>query len=96
MPIQTDREKESNRSDTVIKNIQEKRYPLIDIFIPNIKNTSVKATEELSSYKDLEIEIERLWETKETKIPVFYRSPGTNKERVRVKYPTDPGLHQNT
>ena len=58
MPIQTDREIKANRPDIVIKDKQEKSCLLIDMSIPTEKNTSVKVTEKLSKYKDLEIEIE--------------------------------------
>ena len=55
MPIQTDREIKANRPDIVIKDKQEKSCLLIDMFIPTEKNSSVKVTEKLSKYKDLEI-----------------------------------------
>ena len=58
--MQTDREIKASRPDTVIKDKQEKSCLLIDMPIPTEKNTSVKVTEELSKYKDLEIEIERM------------------------------------
>ena len=60
MPIQTDREIKANRPDIVIKDQQEKSCLLIDMSIPTETNTSVKVTEKLSKYKDLEIEIERI------------------------------------
>ena len=44
MPIQTDCEMKANRLDIVIKNKQEKRCLLIDMFIHTEKNTSVKVT----------------------------------------------------
>ena len=69
MPIQRDRVIEANRPDVVIKNKQEKSRLLIDISIPTEKNTSVKVTEKLSKYKDLEIKVERMW-GKATTIPV--------------------------
>ena len=70
MPIQRDRVIEANRPDVVIKNKQEKSRLLIDISIPTEKNTSVKVTEKLSKYKDLEIKVERMWGMKATTVPV--------------------------
>ena len=37
--------------------------------IPTAKNTSVKVTERLSKYKDLEIKVERIWGIKAITIP---------------------------
>ena len=80
MPIQTDREIEANRPDIVIKDKQEKSCLLIDMSIPTEKNTSVKVTEKLSKYKDLEIEIERMWGMKATTIPVVIGALGLIKK----------------
>ena len=44
MPIQTDGEMKANRLDIVIKNKQEKRCLLIDMFSHTEKNTSLKVT----------------------------------------------------
>ena len=70
MPIQTDHEMKTNRPDIVIKNKQEKSCLPVDMSIPTEKNPSVKVTEKLSKYKDLEIEVERMWGMKATTIPV--------------------------
>ncbi|KXJ16764.1 uncharacterized protein LOC110235072 [Exaiptasia diaphana] len=70
MPIQTDREIKANRPDIVVKNKKEKTCLLIDMSIPTERNTSVKTSEKLSKYKDLEIEIQRMWGMKTTTIPV--------------------------
>ena len=71
MQIQTDREKNANRPDLVIKNKEEKRCLLIDVPSPLKRiNSSVKVKEKLSKYKDLEIEIERMWGIKATTIPL--------------------------
>ena len=80
MPIQTDREIKANRPDIVIKDKQEKSCLLIDMSIPTEKNTSVKVTEKLSEYKDLEIEIERMWGMKGTTIPVVIGALGLIKK----------------
>ena len=57
----------ANRPDIILKSKGEKSCLLIDITIPTDKNISTKVTEKLSKYKDLEIEIERMWGMK-TKI----------------------------
>ena len=80
MPIETDREIKANRPDIVIKEKQEKSCLLIDISISTEKNTSVKATEKLSKYKDPEIEIERMWGMKATTIPVVIGALGLIKK----------------
>ena len=80
MPLQTGRENKANRPNIVIKDKQEKSYLLINMSIPTEKNTSVKVTEELSKYKDLEIEIERMWGMKATTIPVVIGAPGLIKK----------------
>ena len=80
MRIQTDREIKANRPDIVIKNKQEKSCLIIDMSIPTEKNTSVKVTEKLSKYKDLEIEIERMWGMKATTIPVVIGALGLIKK----------------
>ena len=80
MPIQTDREIKANRPDIVIKDKREKSCLLNDVSIPTEKNTSVKVTEKLSKYKDLEIEIERMRGMKATTIPVVIGALGLIKK----------------
>ena len=58
MPIHTDRTIAANRPDTELKNKRDKTCLLIDMTIPLDTNTSVKTTEKLTKYKDLEIEVE--------------------------------------
>ena len=82
MPIQTDREIKANRLEIVIKDKQEKSCLLIDMSIPTEKNTTVKVTEKLSKYKDLEIEIERMWGMKTTTIPVVIGALGLIKKKA--------------
>ncbi len=44
--------------------------------IPSERNISVKITEKLSKYKDLEIEINRMWGMKTTITPVVIGALG--------------------
>ena len=91
VPIQTDLEIKANRPDIVIKDKQEKSCLLIDMSIPTEKNTSVKVTEKLSKYKDLEIEIERMWGMKATTIPVVIGALGLIKKGLEKYTKQIPG-----
>jgi len=71
MPIQTDREIMANRPDIIIKDQKENKCWLIDISIPSERNVAVKEVEKLSKYKDLEIEIQRMWGMQTSVIPVI-------------------------
>ena len=53
-----------------MKDNEKRTCLLIDMPIPNEKNTSLKTVEKLSKNKDLEIEIEKTWELKTTTVPV--------------------------
>ena len=80
MSIHTDREISANRPDIVLKNNQDKKCTLIDVAIPSDKNTSNKVSEKLSKYKDLEIEITRMWQMKTEIIPVVVGALGVIKK----------------
>ena len=71
MPIHTDRKITANRPDIVIKDRKTKTCKFIDMAVPPDRNTSVKVTEKLSKYKDLEIETSRMWGMRTETIPVI-------------------------
>ena len=80
MPIQTDREITANRPDIVVKDKVNKTCLLIDMSVPTERNISIKTMEKLSKYKDLEIEIERMWGLKATTVPVIIGALGLIKK----------------
>ena len=43
---------------------RKKTFLLIDMSVPNDNNLSVKEYNKISKYKDLEIEIEKMWHLK--------------------------------
>ena len=60
--IITDRKILANRPN--IHDRKSKSCVLIDVSIPDDKNNALKEAEKISKYKDLEIEIKRMWNEK--------------------------------
>jgi len=66
---------------------------LIDVTISGDRNVIKKEAEKNSKYKDLTIEIQRMWNVKARVIPVIIRATGTISKSFR-KYVRDiPGNH---
>ena len=85
------KEVKANRPDIVVKNEEERTCQHIEISIPTESNTSIKLTEKLSKYKDLEIEIEGLWGMKTTTIPVILGALGLIKKGMEKYISKIPG-----
>ena len=65
--------------------------------IPLDTNTSVKTTEKLSKYKDLEIEVERMWGLKTTTVQVVMEALSTIKndmENYSNKIPGNINIYE--
>ena len=84
MLIHSDRTKAVNRPDIVLKTI------------PLDTNTSVKTTEKLTKYKDLEIEVERMWGLKTTTVTVMGTLGTIKKDMENRILPKNPWQHQHT
>ena len=82
MPVLTDRDIKANRPGIVVKDKKEKRCMFIDIAVSSESNTLAKFTEKLSKYKDLEIEVSRMWDMKTETIPVVRWSPDKVTSRI--------------
>lgn len=74
--IQTDRTIKANRPDIVVRDKKLKTCQIIDVAIPQDRNTSLKTFEKLSKYKDLDIELEKSWKVKTKTIPVIIGALG--------------------
>ena len=70
MAVQTDRHLGANRRDIIIKDKVNSTCKLIDMTAPCDQNVSIKEMEKKSNYKDLEIEIQRMWKMKTEVIPI--------------------------
>ena len=91
MPIHTERTIAANRPDIVLKNKKDKTCLLIDMTISLDTNTLFKTTEKLTKYKDLEIEVERMWGLKTTTVPVVMGALGTIKKDMQSYSSKIPG-----
>jgi len=65
MAVQTDRHISANRPDIIFKDNMNSTCKLIDMTVPCDKNVSSKEIEKKSKYKNLEIEIQRMWKRKQ-------------------------------
>jgi hypothetical protein len=91
MPITTDREIKANRPDIVIKDHNNKTCLLIDMTIPSDRNVGLKEFEKLSKYKDLELEIQRMWAMSTCVIPVVIGALGTIRTGMNKQVSKIPG-----
>ena len=76
-PIRTDRIIQANKSDIIMKYKQNKTCQLS---VRSDNNISAKEFEKLSKYKDLEIEIAKMWKMKTKTIPVIVGALGIIKK----------------
>ena len=74
--IHTDRTIKANRPDLIIKDKKTKKCLLIDVAVPADKNVTIKEFEKRSKYKDLEIEIQRMWKMETEVLPVVIGALG--------------------
>ena len=75
----------------IIKHKQNKTCQLIDMGVSADSNISAKEFEKLSKYKNLEIEIAKMWKVKTKTIPVIVGALGMIKKGTQ-KYVTEiPG-----
>lgn len=91
--VQTDREVLANRPDIIIKNKQKKTCILIDVSVPSDRNVVQKEAEKKLKYKNLSIEIQRMWNMKCFVIPVIIGATGTVTRGLRKYLELIPGKH---
>ena len=82
MPFNTDRTITANRPDIIVKDSVRSTCKLIDMTVPTDRNIALKEVEKKSKYKykDLELEIQRMWHMKTAVIHVVVRALGTVKK----------------
>jgi hypothetical protein len=66
---------------------------LLDVAIPGDRNVIKKEAEKILKYKDLTVEIQRMWNVKTRVIPVTIGTTGTISKSLRKCTSTIPGNH---
>ena len=92
--IQTDRTIPNNKSDIIIRDNGKGTCMLIDVAISGDRNVIKKEAEKILKYKDLTIEIERMWNVKTEVIAVIIGATGTISELFRKYVSNIPGKHE--
>ena len=82
MPVNTDRIITANRPDIIVKDSMNSTCKLIDITVTSDRNIALKEIEKKSKYKDLELEIQRMWHMKTVLVPVVVGAFGTVKKEM--------------
>jgi len=89
--VQTDRTSLNNKPDIIIRDNEKGTCMLIDVAISGDRNVIKKEAETILKYKDLTIEIQRMWNVKTKVIPVITRATGTISKSFRKYVSNIPG-----
>jgi hypothetical protein len=92
--VQTDRTVPNNRADIIIQDNEKGTCMLIDVAISGDRNKIKREAEKILKYKDLTVEIQRMWNVKTRVIPVIIGATGTNSKSFRKYVSNIPGNHE--
>jgi hypothetical protein len=86
--VQTDRTIPNNKPDIINRDNEKRTCILIEVAILGDRNVIKKEAEKIIKYKDLTIEIQRMWNVKTRVISVIIGATGTISKSFR-KYVSD-------
>ena len=92
--MQTDRTIPNNKRDVIIRDNEKGTCRLIDVAISGDRNVVKKEAEKILKYKDLTIEIQRMWNVQTNVIPVIIGATGTISKSFRKYVSNIPGKHE--
>jgi hypothetical protein len=92
--VQTDRNILNSKPDIIIRDNERTTCMLIDVAISGDRNVIKKEAEKILKYKDLTIEIQRMWNVKTKVIPVIIGATGTISKSFRIYVSNIPGNHE--
>jgi len=92
--VQTDRTVSNNKPDIIIRDKEKGTCVLIDVAGSGDRNVIKKEAEKILKYKDLTIEIERMWNVKTKVISIIIGATGTISKSFRKYVSNIPGKHE--
>jgi len=92
--VQTDRTIPNNKPDIIICDNEKGTCMLIDVAISGDRNLIKKEAKKILKYKDLTIEIQRMWNVKTKVVPVIIGATGTISKSFRKYVSSIPGKHE--
>jgi len=92
--VQTDRTIPNNKPDIIISDNEKGTRVLIDVAISGDRNVIKKEAEKILKYKDLTIEIQRMWNVKTKVIPVIIGATGAISDSFRKYVSNIVGKHE--
>jgi len=92
--IQTDRTIPNKKPDIIISDNEKGTPMLIDVVISEDRNVTKKEAEKILKYKDLTIEIQRMWNVKTKVILVKIGATGTISKSFRKYVSNITGKHE--
>jgi len=92
--VQTGRTIPNTELDIIIRDNEKGTCILIDVAISGDRNVIKKEAQKILKYKDLTIEIQRMWNAKTRVIPVIMDATGTISKSIRKYVSNIPGNHE--
>jgi len=91
--VQTHRTIHNNKPDIIIRNNEKGTCMLIDVAVSGDRNVIQKEAKKILKYKDLTVEIQRIWNVKTKMITVIIGATGTISKSFRKYVRNIPGKH---
>jgi hypothetical protein len=92
--VQTERTIRFNKPHIIICDNEKGKCMLIDAAISGDRNVIKKEAEKILKYKDLILELQRMWNVKTNVIPVIIGATGTISNSFRKYVSNIPGKHK--
>ena len=84
----------NNKPDIIIRDNEKRTCMLIEVAISGDRNVIKKEAERILKYKDITIEIQRMWNVKTKVIPVIIGATGKTSKSFRKYVSNIPGKHE--